>query len=404
MDLIRRLREGNFSGSIDVFERSSYFPYERPFLSKDGLQPDSDFKNYTMVSETALEKLCVNFRRESQVNRLSIMENKFQVEQISGEMEIYDTVVVASGVAARKLKLEGLPEDSIYYLQSLDDLIQLKIQLKNGKNILIVGAGFIGLEIASSLTHQGFKVRVIEHGTQIMNRVLSEVCANRFQREHQNMGTEILVQSGIESIVQSSLNENYTVRLVSGETFVADLILAAIGVEPVTAWIDAPVQMAGQHIIVDHAGRTSIENLYAIGDVAARPNPKNPKNLVKIQSIDGATVSARRLAGLILGEELTPYENWVPRFWSRQASQGLQIAGLRMDGDQQVIRGEARESKFIVGFFRDESLVAVEAMNSPIDFLQAVKIIQEGARISQTEFTDTELTLKSFTVSSQGIS
>lgn len=401
MDLIRRLREGGFSDAIDVFEESSHFPYERPFLSKEGLQADHDVESHTLVSETALNKLEVNFRRESRVKHLSMVGDKFLVEQVSGAEEIYESVVVASGVAARTLKLEGIPASSIYYLQSLDDLLQLKNQLKSCKRILIIGAGFIGLEVASSLRHQGHEVQVIEQGTQIMNRVLSELSANQFQREHHNMGTKIHLQTGIESIVQNPVTGEFTVRLTSGETFSSDVVLASIGVEPVTAFIDIPVEMEGKHIIINHVGQTSVKNLYAIGDVAARPNPANSKTLVKIQSIDGAVISAKRLAGFILGQEIAPYENWIPKFWSDQASQSLNIAGLRSEGDQQVIRGEIESSKFIVGFFRDENLVAVEAVNSPIDFSQVVKIIQGKIKISASEFSDTGFVLKSLTISSQ---
>lgn len=403
MDLIRKLREGGYSDPIDVYERSPHFPYERPFLSKVGLQQDNDARNHTLVSEAALDKLEVKFRRESQVRRLSLVKDNFQIEQASGENEDYEKVVVASGVAARTLGLEAVPMASIFYLQSMDDLLRLKNQLRNCKKILIIGAGFIGLEVASALTQQGFEVRVIEQGTQIMNRVLSEVTANQFQREHQDMGTKIYLQSGIDSIEKVSLTGEFTVRLVTGETFSTDLILAAIGVEPVTAFIDMPVKMEGQHLAVDHAGQTSVKNLYAIGDVAARPHPRFPKTLVKIQSIDGALVSAKRLAGLILGQELAPYENWVPKFWSHQAAQSLQIAGLRLDSDQQVIRGDSGGSKFSVGFFRDGNLVAIEAMNSPVDFFQAAKLIQEGRKISPDEFSDTEIILKSLTSSSPGL-
>lgn len=401
VDLIRRLREGNFADVIDVFEESSYFPYERPFLSKEGLQAGHDFESQPLISETALNKLGVNFRRNSRVNRLSMVGDRFEVEQISGAREIYEQVVVASGVEARTLKLEGLPAASIYYLQSLDDLLQLKMQLKNRKQILIVGAGFIGLEVASSLKHQGHEVRVIEQSSQIMNRVLSEYSANQFQTEHQSMGTKIHLQAGIDSIAQSPATGEFTVHLTSGEIFSADLILASIGVEPITGFIDIPVEMEGKHIIVNHVGQTSVKNFYAIGDVAARPNPASSKSLVKIQSIDGAIISAKRLAGFILGKEIAPYESWVPKFWSNQASQSLHIAGLRSAGDQQVIRGEIGTSKFIVGFFQGDNLVAVEAVNSPIDFSQAVKIIQGGIKISPNEFRDTGFVLKSLTISSQ---
>lgn len=400
-ELIRRLREGNFPDAIDVYEESSHFPYERPFLSKEGLQAEHDVGSHTLVSETALNKLGVNFRRESRVSRLSMVGDKFEVEQTSGAKEIYEQVVVASGVAARTLKLEGLPEASIYYLQSLDDLLQLKNQLKSRKQILIIGAGFIGLEVASSLRHQGHEVQVIEQGTQIMNRVLSEFSASQFQTEHNNMGTKIHLQTGIQSIVQNLETGEFRVCLTSGETFSSELILASIGVEPVTAFIDIPVEMEGKHIIVNHVGQTSVKNLYAIGDVAARPNPANSKTLVKIQSIDGAVISAKRLAGFILGQEIAAYESWVPKFWSDQASQSLNIAGLRSEGDQQVLRGEIGGSKFIVGFFRDENLIAVEAVNSPIDFSQAVKIIQGRIKISPSEFSDTGFVLKSLTISSQ---
>lgn len=395
IDFVRRLREGGFSDPIDILEKSSFFPYERPALSKQGLKPELSLKDFSLASESSLENLNVKFRCRGNVQRLSMEKDIFRVKLSSGESLNYDQVVLATGVSARTLDLPVTLETPVCYLQSLEDMLGIKAHLNTAKRVLIIGAGFIGLEVASSLRSLGHEVLVVERGSQVMNRVLSKLTADFFRRAHQAMGTNIFLQSEIKKVERAPLTGQSTFTFTSEEKYTADLVLVAIGVEPATQFLDLPVKMDGQHVLIDSVGQTSISNLFAIGDVAARPHPVSSQSVVKIQSIDAAAVSAGRLANFILGEELSPYENWVPKFWSDQASQKLQIAGLRPDSEFLAIRGDVDSSIFSVGFLEGEHLIAIEAVNSPIDFLQARKLIQFSVPISAQKFSDTSLPLKS---------
>lgn len=392
IDLVRKLRAGGFTDSLDILEKSNFFPYERPPLSKKGLTRELSTQDFSLASQHNLEELNVNFRRRSQVTLLSRHKDSYEVTLMAGGSHFYDQIVLASGVRPRILDLQTNVLTPICYLQSLEDMLAIQAHLIRQIKILIIGAGFIGLETASSLRSLGHEVTVLERNPQIMNRVLSGRTASFFQNAHQAMGTQFFIGSDVQH-VENERSGRSTFVLSSGDRITPDLVLVAIGVEPVTDFVDFPIEKIGSHILVDSEGRTSSPNFFAIGDLAARPNPVEQKSMVKIQSIDSANLSSSRLASLILGETVAPYKNWVPKFWSDQASHKLQIAGLRPESAISVVRETDDLSQFVIGFFREGRLMAIEAVNSPIEFMQARKIIQSACQVSLQEFSDATISL-----------
>lgn len=393
IDLVRKLREGGFSDPIDILEKSNFFPHERPPLSKKGLTRELSPQDFSLASEASFAKLNVSFRRRSQVERLSIIGDSFQVTLGGGASVNYDQVILATGVRPRTLDLSVGSMTPVCYLQSLEDMMGIRAHLIAQKKVLIIGAGFIGLEVATSLRSLGHEVLVVEKSSQIMNRVLSEPTASFFQKAHEAMGTNIFLETGVQKVEINQVGQS-TFVFSSGEKFTPDVVLVAIGVEPATEFIDLPVKMDGQHILVDSEGKTSVANLFAMGDLAARPNPADPTSVVKIQSIDAAALSSDRLSSHILGQKLQPYESWIPKFWSDQASHRLQIAGLRPQSSDVVVRGATDSSHFSIGFFQAERLLAIESVNSPVDFLHARKLMQSPAQISIQDFSDISFSLK----------
>lgn len=392
--LVRALREGGYRSSITILEQSGFSPYERPALSKQALEEWLEPKEFGLTSLGEFEGLKVEYRSNSKVKKIYRAGGLFVVVQDNGKSESYGSLVLASGVKPRRLQLHVNPLTPVCYLQNLEDLLGLRSHLKSRKNILIVGAGFIGLEAASSLRRQGHEITVVERGGQVMNRVLGPETANFFQTKLEQMGVRVLLEDSIEDITFHQASSDSTFLLTSATEFSADLVLVSIGVQPITEFIHVDVEMSGEHVLVDTEGNTSVPGLYAIGDIAARPNPQNQQELVKIQSIDAANWAAERLAKHLLGAELDDYSLWLPRFWSEQAGQKLQIAGLRPNDAYVAIRGDLASDSFSIGYFIDSRLVAAECVNAPVDFLNARKLIQTRVKIDPVSFSDTSTNLK----------
>lgn len=392
--LVRALREGGYSSPITILEQSSFSPYERPALSKQALEESLDPNEFGLASLGELEGLEVEYRSNSRVKKISRAAGLFVVDHDHGDSESYRSLVLATGVKPRRLELHVNPLTPVCYLQSLEDLLGLRSHLKSRKRILIVGAGFIGLEAASSLRKQGHEITVVERGNQVMNRVLGPETATFFQTKLEQLGVRILLEDSIEDITFDQVSSDSTFLLSSATEFTADLVLVSIGVQPITDFIHLDVEMSGEHVLVDSEGKTSVPGLYAIGDIAARPNPQNQQELVKIQSIDAASLAAERLAKHLLGAELDDYSLWLPRFWSEQAGQKLQIAGLRPNDAYVAIRGDLASDSFSIGYFIEGRLVAAECVNAPVDFLNARKLIQARVKIDPVSFSDTSTNLK----------
>lgn len=392
--LVRALREGGYSSPITILEQSSFSPYERPALSKQALEEGLVANEFGLASLAELEGLKVEYRNSSRVKKISRAAGLFIVDKELGNIETFSSLVLATGVKPRRLELHVNPLTPVCYLQNIEDLLGLRSHLKSKRKILIVGAGFIGLEAASSLRKQGHAVTVVERGKQVMNRVLGPETANFFQTKLEQMGVRVLLEDSIEDITFDQASSTSTFVLSSPTEFTADLVLVSIGVQPITEFIHLDVEMSGEHVRVDTEGKTSVPGLYAIGDIAARPNPQNQQELVKIQSIDAATFAAEQLAKHLLGAELDDYSRWIPRFWSEQAGQRLQIAGLRPNDANVAIRGDLASDSFSIGYFTEARLVAAECVNAPVDFLNVRKLIQTRVKIDPVSFSDTSTNLK----------
>lgn len=388
VSLAQSLRRNGYSGSIDIFEKSSYRPYERPALSKEALEDDLDDDDIRLITDQTLHSEKIFLNLEAEVSNVVISDTGFEMSLGVGETLSYDNLVLATGVTPRRLDLETNPKTPVCYLQSYEDLLGLRMHISPQKRVLIIGAGFIGLEVASSLRSQGVEVTVLERTSQVMNRVLSPETAAFFTEKHIQAGTNLILETSIESTQFTPSNSETEFTLSNGEVVIADLVLVAIGVVPKTDFLNIDIERDGDHILVDEEGRTSIPGLYAIGDLAARPAPQDTSQRAKIQSVDAANYSAERLASMLTGGPAESYSSWLPRFWSNQVEHKLQIAGLADQKSPKALRGNYETESFLVGFFDQSKLVAVESVNASKDFASARKLISKSSPITPERFAD----------------
>lgn len=388
VSLAQSLRRNGYSGSIDIFEKSSYRPYERPALSKEALEDDLDDDDIRLITDQTLHSEKIFLNLEAEVSNVVISDTGFEMSLGVGETLSYDNLVLATGVTPRRLDLETNPKTPVCYLQNYEDLLGLRMHISPQKRVLIIGAGFIGLEVASSLRSQGVEVTVLERTSQVMNRVLSPETAAFFTEKHIQSGTNLILETSIESTQFTPSNSETEFTLSNGEVVIADLVLVAIGVVPKTDFLNIDIERDGDHILVDEEGRTSIPGLYAIGDLAARPAPQDTSQRAKIQSVDAANYSAERLASMLTGGPAESYSSWLPRFWSNQVEHKLQIAGLADQKSPKALRGSYETESFLVGFFDESKLVAVESVNASKDFASARKLIAKSSPITPERFAD----------------
>ncbi len=375
------LREEGFEGEIVLISDEKEMPYQKPPLSKGFLQDKQ--------TEDAILFRSVNFYQNNNIDlRLGakvckIEPNNCQISLENGEIISYNFLIIATGTSNRKLIIDGKLVENVYFLRNLVDAKNIQQKLKESQNIVVIGGGFIGLELAALSIEKGKNVTVIEAQSRLMERVLPAIVSNVFYETHQQNGVRILLQTAIENI---TTNE---VILKNGENIKADLILAGIGVIPETSLASEAGIACENGVLVNEFQQTNFSNIYAIGDCANHFNAFANKNL-RLESVQNAVDQAKVAVNHILGKP-QPYHT-VPWFWTNQYHLKLQMAGINSDYDETHFRGDIEGQKFSVFYYKNQKLVAVDSLNRPADHLAARKLIQNG--ISPTFEQVADLALK----------
>jgi 3-phenylpropionate/trans-cinnamate dioxygenase ferredoxin reductase subunit len=258
-----------------------------------------------------------------------------------------------------------------------------------GKRLVIVGAGYIGLEVAAVACQLGLQVTVVEMQDRVMKRVVSPQVSDFYEREHRSHGVQLMLDTGIDAFVgKERVN---ALLLADGTEIPADLVVIGIGIVPNTELaVEAGLEV-NDGIVVDDCCRTADPDVFAIGDCTFHPNSILGRS-VRLESVHNALEQARTVASNLCGERLCYAE--VPWFWSDQYDLKLQIAGLSQGYDQALVRGDPASRSFSCVYLRDGRMIAVDAINNPRDFLQAKKLIGDGGAIDVDRVTDTDVELK----------
>jgi 3-phenylpropionate/trans-cinnamate dioxygenase ferredoxin reductase component len=375
------LREEGFEGEIVLISDEKEMPYQKPPLSKGFLQGKQ--------TEDAILFRSINFYQNNDIDlRLGtkvckIEPHDCQIVLENGEIISYNFLIIATGTSNRKLAIDGKIVENIYYLRNLIDAKIIEQKLNDAQNIVVIGGGFIGLELAALSVEKGKNVTVIEAQNRLMERVLPAVVSNVFYETHQKNGVRVLLQTAIENITDKE------VTLKNGESIKADLILAGIGVIPETSFASEAGITCENGVQVNEFQQTNYPNIYAIGDCANHFNAFARKNL-RLESVQNAVDQAKVAVNHILGKP-QPYHT-VPWFWTNQYQLKLQMAGINADYDETAIRGDINEQKFSIFYYKNQHLIAVDSLNRPADHLAARKLIQNG--ISPTFEQVADLALK----------
>ena len=360
------LRDGKYLGPITLIGDEDSLPYSRPPLSKAFLKGAETPDTLWLRPPSLLESRGITLRPGVRV--LGIDRPAKRLLLASGEALAYDALVLATGARNRVLPVPGAELSGVLSLRGSTDAIRLRQALATARRIVVIGGGFLGLEVASTAAAAGLAtVHVVEAGLRLMGRAVSMPVSDYLLRRHTQAGTAILLTESVTALVGAA-GQVDAVRLRSGAELPADLVLVAIGVVPNTELASSAGLEVADGIAVNAAMRTGDPAIYAVGDCALHPN-LHARTPLRIESVQNAADQARCAAANILGRP-TAYTA-VPWFWSDQVGVRLQIAGLRDAADEMEVVGG--DDAFSVRNLREGRLTCVESINRPSDHARARK-------------------------------
>ncbi|AZG46638.1 NAD(P)/FAD-dependent oxidoreductase [Gordonia insulae] len=380
------LRQSGFDGELVLVGAEAHHPYHRPPLSKK-FGGDEEYQLLRPAEFYAENG--IDFRRG--VSVVSVDRPAMRVELSDGSSLGYHVLVLATGSTPRQLPIPGATARGVLTLRTLDDAWALGTALDSRAPLVIVGGGYVGMEVAAVARSLDIPVTIIERERRVLARVASPELSERLTEYHRGRGTDIRVSAQIRAIRTES-GSACGVELTDDTLVEAATVLVGIGAVPNEGLAGAAGLACANGVIVDECGRTSDPRVFAIGDVARRPLPGTDE-LVRLESIPNATEQARQVAAAIL--ESAPPEPEVPWFWSDQFDLKLKIAGLMAPGCRVVARAGKKPGAF--GLFHvadDATVVAVETANSPGDFVTGKKFIAARTSIDPERLADPDVSLR----------
>jgi 3-phenylpropionate/trans-cinnamate dioxygenase ferredoxin reductase component len=391
----QRLRQGGFEGDITLIGEEPYAPYQRPPLSKKYLAGELDMDRLLLRPANVYAEENIALLTSLKAVWIDRASKKVRVE--GGRELSYDALVLATGSRPRKLPLAGADLAGVFTLRTASDIDAMKPLFVKGKKLVVIGAGYIGLEAAAVARTLGLEVTVVETAVRPLARVTSPEVAGFFLDEHTRQGVRFVL-GGQPALIKGT--EHVTaVGLTDGAEIPADIVLAGIGVNPETTLAQHCGLTIENGILTDAQCRTSDPSIFAIGDCAARPISFFDNRLCRLESVHNAIEGAKIVAAAITGGKPPALE--APWFWSDQYDLKLQIAGLFNGYDHIVFRGVISDRAFAVFYYQGEKLIAVDAVNKPAEYLGAKMLIQTGRSLPRDVIADETRPMKELVASAK---
>lgn len=377
-----QLRGLGYAGELVLIGSEAESPYERPPLSK-GFLLDPERPVPALQDRACYADQAIELQLSSEVEAVDPVARTLTV---GGVRRGYDALVLATGAAPRALP--GAPEAmrGVHYLRSSDDARALRGRLQRGQRLVVIGGGYVGLEVAASARELGLQVTVVEAGERILQRVAGVATAELLRAEHRRRGVQILEGVGVDSLLGGGAVE--AVQLADGRRLQADSVLVGIGAEPRTTLARVAGLAVDDGVLVDAFCRTSAPDVYAIGDCARFPFGDGS---LRLESVPNASDMAACAAHAIVGSPV-PYCP-TPWFWSQQYDWTLQMAGFSAGADR-VVRRQSGGGGVTHWYFRGDRLVALEALNDAKAYLVGKRLIEQSRSPDPALLADPKSNLK----------
>lgn len=383
------LREAGYAGAITLVGDEAWLPYQRPPLSKGMLNGAFNADALVLEEPAFFAKQQIGLLSGVRIDEIHRAERRLWLSD--GSTLDYGHLILATGARNRLLPGRSAALQGVHSLRSLDDGARLCRQLSGAQNLVVIGGGFLGLEVASAAVRMGVQVTVVEATDRVMERVVSPEVSAFFQLAHGTAGVRFALQTRVESL-QDVDGHVAAVTLADGSQLPADLVLVAIGVLPNAELAQAAGLAVDNGVVVDSWLQTSDVAISAIGDCSAFPLHLGQGQRVRLESVQNAVDQGRYVGCRLMGQQ-APYAQ-TPIFWSEQAGARLQMAGVTLRGDASVVRGAIAQGQFSVFRYRADRLVCVESVNKPGDHMAARKLLAAGVSPSPAQAADMTFDLR----------
>jgi 3-phenylpropionate/trans-cinnamate dioxygenase ferredoxin reductase subunit len=382
------LRTEGYQEKITLIGDEPHIPYQRPPLSKGFPLGQQDFESIELRPRTFYQDHQIDLLAGKKVSAIDRQER--HVTLASGERFPYEKLVLAVGARNRTLSLKGAELDGVLYLRSMDEAVVVKERLKNAQNIVVIGGGFIGLELAAVACSLGKSVTVLEALPRLMSRAVAPIISDFYRDFHTSKGVKIVCGASVSEITGSS-GKVREVLLSDDARYPADLVFVGVGVIPNNELAqDAGLPIANG-IAVNEYLETTDEDIFAIGDCAEHPCEFAGAR-IRLESVQNAADQAQCVAATIVGRR-NVYRA-LPWFWTDQFEIKLQMAGISNGHDLVVSRGNAETRKLSVFYFKEGRLIAIDSINRPLDHMMGRKLIAAGVRLTPAQAGDETVDLK----------
>lgn len=369
------LRQSGFDGRILIFGDESHLPYNRPPLSKKWLLAPQELSGITIRSPEYLQRKQVELHTSRRVQAIDCQAQTLQLED--GERLTYRGLALCTGAQPRRLSLPGATLSGVLTLKTVEDAVALSAALEvcqqTDRPLVVIGGGFIGLEVAATARKRGVEVTVLEGQGRLMSRVVAPLVSDAVRVLHESHGVQLLFNVKITAI-EGEQDTVDAVRLEDGRRIPAGCVLVGIGVEANMQLARAAGLECERGIVVDDCSRSSAANVVAAGDCTVRRRADG--TLLRLESVQNAVEQGKAAAAALLGRD-QPFTA-TPWFWSDQFEMKLQMVGLSHGYDQVITRGDIAGGSFTAFYYRDQQLIAADTLNRPSEHMLARKLLDRG--------------------------
>ena len=371
------LRKDGFEGEIDILSNEEFLPYHRPPLSKDFLKKNIEIEKLFFKPESFYAEHNISFHPNLLIDSVDTSAKEISSDHMKFS---FDYLVFATGASPRLLSMPNADAKNLFYLRKISDVIDIHAELDSAKNIVLIGGGYIGLEVASAMVDLGLKVTIIEAEDRILKRVTSPELSTFYQSTHEAKGVKIICNAKVNGLLAENHIIN-SIELESGEKIPAEAVLAGIGAIPNTQLAEQAGLDCNNGITTDQYCRTSNPYVLAAGDCTNSFNALLNQS-IRLESVPNALSQAKVVSSSIIGNEL--YNKELPWFWSDQYDLKLQMAGLSSGFDESVILGNIDAAEFIVCYGKDGHLIAVDSVNQSKQFMLLKRALSNGFKLEMS--------------------
>ncbi len=388
------LRAAKFAGTIAILGDELEYPYERPPLSKDYLAGEKPFERILIRPPAFWEERQVRMLLGNRV--IAVDPAAHTVMTDDGATIGYGQLIWATGGAPRRLTCSGHDLIGVHGVRTRADVDRMVAELPAVSRVVVIGGGYIGLEAAAVLAKFGKHVTVLEALPRVLARVAGEPLSRFYEAEHRAHGVDVRLNVAVTCIAERDGRASGVI-LADGETLPADMVIVGIGIVPAVQPLIEAGASGGNGVDVDAQCRTSLPDVFAIGDCAAHANAFAAGAQIRLESVQNANDQATVVAKTIAGTPATYHA--VPWFWSNQYDLRLQTVGLSIGHDAAIVRGDIASRSFSLIYLREGRVIALDCVNATKDYVQGRALVVAGARIDPDRLADATVPLKEMAAS-----